>query len=123
MAWEHIDIIFPTGYMTTATGVTLTNQDIINNQLQVVSSIRNYCSRGMFYKEEEWVWGANGEFAIITKFDALNLIPHVDGIAPLNVYGNMMVRQFLNEHNIVFDVEKDIENNNNNFCNENMEAT
>ena len=110
MAWEHINTIFPIGYMTASNGDVLTNQDIINNQLQVVSSIRNYCSRGMFYKEEEWVWGANGEFAIITKFDALNLVPHVDDIAPLNVYGNMMVRQFLNEHNIEFECN-DMTNN------------
>ena len=100
MAWEHINKIFPTGSIYTSADIFLTNQDIVNNKLKTVSSYRTYVSRNMVYKQEQWVWGEDGEFAIISTFDALNLVPHVDNISPLNVYGNIMIKKFLDDNNI-----------------------
>ena len=105
MAWEHINTIFPIGYIETVQQGILTNKQIVDKKLKMVSAMRSYASRGMFYKQEEWAWGENGEFAVITKFDAMSLTPHVDNINPLNIYGSLMVRQFLDDNGLTVEYQ------------------
>lgn len=100
MAWEHINRIFPTGKITTTEGDTLLNNEIIQQDLKTITAIRTYATRNMFYKQDKYVWGSNGEFAIINILDVLNLFPHVDNIAPLNIYGMCMKNDFCIENNI-----------------------
>lgn len=100
MAWEHIDKIFPLGFMVDPDNNILTNQDIINNNFPVVTSIMYGYARKMVYKQEEWGWGQNGEFGIVTQYDVENTVPHVDNISPFNTYGQTMLYDYLTLNNI-----------------------
>lgn len=82
----------------------ITNNDIIQNQLPVVSSIMYYNARNIVYKQEEWAWGEDGEFGIATQFDLENSVPHVENISPFNTFGNIMLYDYITLNDI--DVEE-----------------
>lgn len=66
MAWEHANQVFPLGFIVDPNDNIVTVQDMVNNNLPVVSSIMYHYARKMIYKQEEWAWGENGEFGIGT---------------------------------------------------------
>ena len=97
MAWDNINQIFPSGYIITKQGDYFTNAEVIAYQFKTLSAFRNYRTRNMVTKQEEYIWGDNGEFALKTN-NVLNFFPHVNNVAPLNVYGMGMLKDYYMNH-------------------------
>ena len=100
MAWEQINTIFPLGFMIDKNDNVLYNNDIIQNEIPVVSNVMYHQARNMTYRQEEWAWGKDGEFAIGVQFDLENSVPHVNGINPFNTYGSSMLYNYLTMNDI-----------------------
>lgn len=113
MAWDNADIIFPQGVVVTPDNMIVDVETLRNSNLEVITSLRNYNARKMIYRQDEWAWGKNGEFAIGTRFDTLNAIPHIENTSPLSVYGMAMLLDYINLNNItLFDEDYELSKKN-----------
>ena len=98
--WENLDVVFPNQLIAPPDNQVLSVDQVKNSDLEVVTSILNYTARNMIYKQEEWAWGKNDEFAIASLYDVNSIAPHPDSVCPLNVYGMTMLYDYLSLNGI-----------------------
>lgn len=96
MAWEKANKIFPFGYADLPDGNYIPNNLLKDSKIKTIYKDVDRFARHMIISTERYVWGDEGEFAIVAPYDVYNCTRHVDfNYLPLSVYGQSMVNSYL----------------------------
>ncbi len=95
--WEKIDEMFPKGG-TVLDDRFYTNEEIAASDLDTIVSYIHKPVRSMIENDVEFTYYANGDMTARTVY---NVFPPklIDGFAPLNVYGQHILNDYLRNEN------------------------
>lgn len=101
MAWERAEEFFPTGKVPLSDGSIITIDELKKSKVQTIYMDFTSRLKNMTKELRTYVWGANGECAILQKYNVNNLLPHPsDSVHPLNTYGIHMINNYTKLNNI-----------------------
>lgn len=102
MAWENIDQMFPQGGVE-IDGEWISNQDLIDEGMQVVSYIKIKPVRSMVQEMLRYTYTADGNFTIAKEYD---IFPQhcIDGVPLLNAYAQKEFNDFCHDIRFYDDV-------------------
>ena len=102
MAWEHADIIFPSGF-NIIDGEFVSNEELKSSNIDAIYKDQDKQACNMIIEKLRYTWRKNGQLEIDKLYDVYGKVPHATtNIRPLNVYGMAMVNDYLAINNIQF---------------------
>lgn len=100
MAWDNAKQIFPQNEVLLPDATTISIDDLQHSEIKTLFQDEMIYNQEALIGLNQYVWGANGEYAYIKIFDIFNLYEHPNDLRPLNYYGTCMVNDYLVFNNI-----------------------
>lgn len=97
MAWEKINEMFPRGGLYISDNQWLSNEEILNSDLDYIDAIYYKRIRSSLENEEHMVYYPNGDMDRYYTYMALPYNP-VGGVSLFNAYGSKIHKRYLEEH-------------------------
>ncbi len=102
--WENAEKIFPSG---TTPDKQLTIEQLKQINPPYYTFPFETLARNMVISKKKYVWGNQGEFALIEDYNLQNLLPHPEIDSALNVYGQHMIVDYLYLKHLTLDEIKE----------------